>query len=259
MFYLAMLTLLAALWTSPMGKRLLTLIALSTIPHLCLGLLFESGSVERYIAFLPVLFLGFGYAIGSPALSFAKRVAVAIICCLHAPANMAAASVRNVSYLVNRDPDRLAVMTSLTPDNVLFVVNDRDDLFRLEWGDSLNPLHRHPLAMVRPINPDVSLNIPVWRASFACAVLSAWSDRGDAWVSNRVLASQPVREWKWVEGDIPLTWNDIHKFFLDFDHSEERGGKDGFFLMKKTPETRQKLLSAIPGGNEQTCPTYFRP
>jgi hypothetical protein len=98
-------------------------------------------------------------------------------------------------------------------------------------------------------------DVPYWRELFACAVFRTWNSRGEAWVTTRVLAAQPVRAWSWVEGDDNrLKWDDIHQFFMGFDHSQVRGGDDGFFLIRNSPETARMLLSNIRGGTEQTCP-----
>jgi hypothetical protein len=259
LFYLALLSLLMSLWTSPTGKRLLALIAVTMLPHIALAVLYESGGGDRYMAFLPVIFIGFGYVIADQSLSVAQRAVVAVLCCLHIPANLATASVRNVGYLVHKEPDRLAVMTSLTPNNLLYVVNGRDSLFRLSYGDPLNPLHRQPMAIVRSITPSVGPEMPRWRSIFACAVLSAWDHQEEVWVTKRVLAQQPIRSWTWMEGDNELTWPAVRQFFLDFDHSHERGGDDGFFLIRDTPETRQPLSAALAGSSEPGCTSIPKP
>ncbi len=254
LFYITMLALVLALWVTPFGKRLLALVVISTVPHVLVAVVYEGGSVERYIAFLPVVFIAFGYIVGSAAYSKRIRVLIAVLCCIHAPANLATASVRNVSYLVHRDPDRLSTMTSLGPNSRLFVINGRDSLMRLSYGDPLNPLHRQPLASVLAIAPSLGPDVPYWREIFSCAVFDSWKHGGQALVTARVLADQPVRAWGWVEGDDNrLKWNDIHQFFTVFDHRQQRGGSDGFFAIQDTPEAVRTLLSNIRGGTEQGC------
>jgi hypothetical protein len=252
-FYVSMLGLALMLWITPLGKRLLALIAISALPHVVLAMSYESGSVERYMAFMPAVFIGFGYVLGSAAYSKPIRVLAALLCCIHIPANLATASVRNVDHLVHRDPDRLGAMTSLTPDSELFVINVRDDLFRLSFGDPLNPLHLHPLVPVRVLATSMGPEVPYWREIFSCYVFTAWNSQGEAWVTKRVLADQPVREWGWVEGDDSrMKWNDIHQFFMAFDHSHERGGRDGFFLIRNSPEN-VRILNNLRGGTEPNC------
>ena len=257
MFYVSMLGLLWVLWTRPFGKRLLALIAISAIPNIILAMAYESSGGERYLPFMPPVFIGFGYVIGSTAYDKRTRVLVALLCCAHIPANLATANVRNVGHAVRRDPERLAVMTSLASNSRLFVVNGNDILMRLSYNDPLNPLHRQPLASIGLIMPSLGPEVPYWREIFSCAVLAAWNNRGEAWVTTRVLADQPIREWGWVEGDDKrVSWNDIHQLFMGFDHSRERGGRDGFFSIQNSPETVRSLLSNIRGATEQSCAPY---
>ena len=136
----------------------------------------------------------------------------------------------------------------------MFVINGRDSLFRLSYEDPLNPLHREPLTPVLVITPSMGPDVPYWRESFACSAFRTWNDQGQVWVTMRSLAAQPVRAWTWVEGDDSrMKWDDVHRFFASFDHSQLRGGSDGFFLLEKSPETLQILRSNIRGGTEQGC------
>jgi hypothetical protein len=254
LFYVSMLGLVGILWTTSFGKRLLALIAISALPHLILAMTYESSGVERYMPFMPAVFMGFGYALGSPVYSKRIHVLAAVLCCLHVPANLATASVRNVDYQVHRDPGRLALMTSAGPDSRIFVINGRDSLFRLSYADPLNPLHRQPLMQVLVITPSMGPEVPYWREIFACSVFGTWKNHGEAWVTTRSLADQPIRAWTWVEGDDSrMKWDDVHQFFAGFDHSQVRGGSDGFFLIQQSPETLRMLRSSIRGGTEQSC------
>jgi hypothetical protein len=73
------------------------------------------------------------------------------------------------------------------------------------------------------------------------------------WVTKRFLSPQPQRSWFWIEGDLPgLTWDMMHKYFLSFDTSVERGGEDGFFKVAAIGETRKRLLAEIETAG-QTC------
>jgi len=46
-----------------------------------------------------------------------------------------------------------------------------------------------------------------------------------------------------VEGDDRrITWQEIYQFFRDFNHSETRGGDDGFFLIRNTAANRKLLI-----------------
>ena len=74
------------------------------------------------------------------------------------------------------------------------------------------------------------------------------------WVTTRVLADRPVRSWLWVQGDArPITWEAMYRFFQNFDHSEIRGGEDGFFRVMDTDDNRRLVVGEIAGGDVSTC------
>jgi len=253
LFYASLLGLLALLWFSPSGKRVLGFLAVAALPHIGVALAYESGSVERYVGLLPALFLAFGYAAGSAELSAFRRALAVVLCCLHVPFNLLSASGRNLDVALQKDPARLEVLTSLAPQDRVFVVNGYDPLSALSFGDPLNALHKRKLAIVKAF-PPFGLPIRLWNLDFACTVLAS-SDRGaQVWVSTRFLAPAPERSWLWVEGDLPgLTWEMMHNYFLSFDTSEQRGGADGFFRVPATSETRHRLEAQVQASG-QSCP-----
>jgi hypothetical protein len=251
MFYAALACLALVLWRSPMGRKLLLLTAIAALPHIAFALAFESGSAERYLPALPAVAMAFGYAAGSADIGRRERILIAVLFCLHIPANLisgqaAARQGREVAQ-------RIALLNSLSPESRLYVVNLRDGLFGAEYGVSLHPASQRPLREVDVIVPS-SLRSPLWRTDFSCSVLRLWDKRREAWISKRILASQPVRSWLWVEGDDPhVTWQAVHRFFLPFDRAEDIDGEDGFFLIPDTPENRCLLLASIPDANPRNC------
>ena len=251
-FYTSLFGLMILLWHSATGKRLLLFIAVATLPHIGVALAYESGSVERYVGFLPALFLGFGYAIGSAELSAVRKVVAGLLCCLHIPFNVMSASERNISNIVQKDPARLNVLLSLPPASRIFVINGFDPIARLSYGDPLNPMHKKRFGTVNVV-PAFGKPVELWSLDFACTTVLK-TDRGDeVWVSKRFLSPQPQRSWLWVEGDLPgLTWNMLHEYFSRFDTGIQRGGEDGFFRITATGETRQRLLAEIEASG-QTC------
>lgn len=254
LFYAALLGLAVLLWHSPLGRRLLLFITIAALPHLAVASLYESGSVERYVGILPAIYLGFGYAIGSAELGVTRQLIAALLCCLHIPFNVAAASERNVGNVVERDPARLAVLSSLPPHSRVFVINGLDPLMRLSYGEGTNPLHQLRLASVNSITPSLGPRVPFWRRDFACVVLLISNQGGEVWMTKRVLSPQPQRKWLWVEGDVPgLTWSAIQAYFRAFDSGIERGGPDGFFRVSPEDGQRQRLLADVEASG-QACP-----
>jgi len=254
MFYISMAGLLLLLARSSAGRRLLWVVAIATLPHLAIAAAYESGSVERYAPFLPTVFIAFGYLIGSTSLPASTRAIAAILCAAHIVPNLVASETRSLDRTLHSDPVRLSVMTSLPATDRMFVINNRDSLFRLDYGDPLNPLHRNPMPSVHALLGGVGSRIELWREDFACEVISVWNRNGDAWMTKRVEHTAPIRSWLWVEGDSAgITWPAIHQFFLQFDRSVQVGGEDGFFQVRKTPLTRGLLLSNIAGGDAKHC------
>lgn len=91
--------------------------------------------------------------------------------------------------------------------------------------------------------PALGPRVPFWRSDFASLTIRTWDHAGEVWVTTRVLSERPRRNWAWVEGDDRrITWQEIYQFFRDFNHSETRGGDDGFFLIRNTAANRKLLI-----------------
>jgi hypothetical protein len=252
MFYAAFLCLAVVLWCAPMGRKLLLLTAIAAVPHIALALAFESGDPARYLPALPAVAMAFGYAAGGSEIDRRARILMAVLFCLHIPANLM--SGQAAARQGTEDAQRIAMLNPLPPRSRAYVVTFRDSLYGVGYGPVFHPVGPRPLPEIHVIVPP-SLRSPFWQTDFACSVLQLWDQRREAWVSKRVLAGRPVRSWLWVEGDDPhVTWQAIHGFFLPFDRAEEIGGDDGFFLASDTPANRRILLAAIPEADPRRCP-----
>ncbi len=254
LFYTSMAGLAILLWVSRAGRALLLLVAVAMIPQIGMALMFESGSPERYLAGLPLVFVGFGYAIANGAFRMRTRALAAALCCAHVPVNLAALSAPAVNAAVENDAARVAALTSVRPASRLFVINGFDGLFVLREGHPFHPLNRKPLPEIVSMIP-LGPRVPFWRGDFACTVLSTWKRGGEVWITRRILADQPARAWLWVEGDDPrLNWNGLHGFFSALERGAGKGGADGFFLMPEDAAMRAAMLAEIPGGDARNCP-----
>jgi hypothetical protein len=254
LFYSALAGLLLVLATSRFGRRLLLLIAVAMGPHIVMALAYESGSVERYLPFLPILWLGIAWVATSPEFSRRTRIVVVLLCCLHIPYNLASSwtAGRHLSASVAR----LSPLMKLPPKSRIWVIFYTDGIVRLNAGFPFHPINRDPRRPAISLIEQTGDQVPQWRSSFACLSLASMADQGEVWVTRRVLAERPQRDWLWVENDDPrIKWRDLVEFFRPFDHRRISGG-DGFFQLSGDPATRARLLGFIPGGDPANCPKY---
>jgi hypothetical protein len=251
LFYVALASLAVVLWSSRTGRRLLLFIAVAALPHIGMAMAFESGSPERYVAALPAVSLGFGYAIGSAEFSGRIRILMAALFCAHVPANLV---LTDANHATREDANRIAAFAAWPPVSRVYVLNYQDELLGLRYSAPFDPVNRRPTAEVVLIAPAIRERAPLWRADFACSALAAWRNQGEVWVTKRVLSDRPVRHWWWVEGDHPpLTWEAMHRFFQGFDRGPDAGGEDGFFLIPSAAGNRRILLAGIPGSDPKNC------
>jgi hypothetical protein len=252
--YASVAGLAVLLWRAAGGRRLLLLAAVAAAPQIGMALMLESGSPERYLAALPLLFVGFGFAIANPAFSARTRAAAAALCCLHAPFNLVALSAPAVNRQVEAASSRLAAVAPAGPAATAYVVNNMDGAWILRQSHPFHPMNRKALpelaAIVSP-----GPRAPLWRSDFACAALATWRRGGEVWVAKRVLHETPERSWLWVEGDDPrLSWTQIHQFFVRVERAGEDGGADGFFRVSSEAAARREMLASAPGGDAANCP-----
>jgi len=243
-FYVTLASLILSLWRSLMGRRLLVLLIIAMIPNLGMALYYESGSPERYLPFLPIVFIAFGYVLGSKDLSIRWKTLMALMCCAHIPVNLATLSASRVNRKFSIAADSLADLTQLRPGNHLYVINGSDDRAQLIVVAPFHPINQKSLPEFDTIMPTLGPRVAFWQIDFASTTLRTWDHSGEVWVTNRVLSQRPRRNWAWVEGDDKrITWKAIYEFFQGLDHSDTKGGVDGFFQIPNTPKNRSALLA----------------
>jgi hypothetical protein len=253
-FYVSLAALSALLLKTRRGRRLLLLIAVAALPHIGMALAFESGSPERYLPALPFVLMGFGFVIADTGFRLWVRIAAAALCCAHIPANLLALSATAADASTRADAGRIAPLVTLNPASRVFVIEGSDGVFVLRHNRLFHPINREPLPDIVSIVP-LGPRVPSWRRDFGCNVFSAWDRGGEVWISERVLAERPLRNWLWVEGDDRrLGWSAIRAFFLGLNRGEERGGADGFFRIPNDSANRSVLLAGIRAGEPGGCP-----
>ena len=65
---------------------------------------------------------------------------------------------------------------------------------------------------------------------------------GAFWLTKRLWAERPLRDWLWVEGDDPrVRWTALRRGLGKLHIESETGGADGFYKIPDTPENRKAL------------------
>ena len=245
LFYLFFASIVINLLRSRPGRQVLGLLIVSIIPVMALALFLEGGAVDRYLPIFPFIFLSLAFSLSSNrSLRGLNIVALAFF---------GAASIANVSVLstsvLNRQQEMAAariieLQPQLKPQSLVLTVNLRDELVNFNRSFPLHPINLHngnPLRVGSLIAPG-SENVPRWRKDFASAVLAAWKNGGDVWISRRVLSPQPRSEWGWVESDDPrVSWTDLYTFFSQLEMGQTVGGEDGFLIVLPSPENEKFL------------------
>jgi hypothetical protein len=222
--------------------------------HIVMALSYESGSVERYLPFLPVLWLGFGWLLSSARLGAKSRIAAAVLCAIHIPFNLAA------SMEAGRGSDvavaRLSPLLQTPPHSRVWAIFYPDDIIKLRAATPFHPINRDPRLPQINMVQQTGAGAGLWREEFSCLSLSTLNQGGEVWITRRLLANEPKREWLWVEGDDPrLKWKQLVTFFRRLQTDATTGGDDGFFRVEDSPEMRAELLRNIKDGDMASCPS----
>jgi hypothetical protein len=221
--------------------------AAGVVPTLALAVAFEAGSVERYFALYPAVFVGLAWGMSQrsrPVL----RVASACFCVVLVATNLQASWRPTIDQQRAHNLGRLSsVCGGKTCDSasMVYVLNFRDPIYSLyDPNDrSLDSIPR-----IKYLIPGLASEIRIWRSMFAHNILQAWDMNGEVWVSKRVWAERPLPEWCWVEGDDrSLRWKEIGPVLSRFHTDHDAGGPDGFQRIAGTPENRAMALSLISG------------
>jgi hypothetical protein len=204
-----------------------------------LAIAFEAGSVERYLALYPAVFVAFAWAMSQRSAPV-MRALVAFFCGVLIVSNLWANARPHIDAQRANSLARLGVVRNGSKADgsawTVYTLNVRDDIVALyDPNDrSLDSIPR-----VRPLIPTLAPEIADWRGGFARTMLGTWNSGGEVWVSKRAWASRPQRQWFWVEGDDRhVHWKDIGAVLSRFKIDSEVGGRDGFNRIADTPENR---------------------
>jgi hypothetical protein len=205
--------------------------------------LFEAGSVERYLALYPMVFVVIGVLLASARTPRPLRVLLVLLIVVQVSNNLYA------SFRPRIDRESAALLQRIAPfENrpggaTVYVVNLNDKLSALYDGPEYAT--RNDLPQVALVVPVMYQDVPKWRTVFVRTAVDRWAGGGEVWISKRAWCTRPLREWLWVENDDPrIHWADVHNFVIRLDTDAEAGGTDGFLRLANTPANRARILSA---------------
>lgn len=242
--FLGSAALAAAAWLSSDRWRWLAILMLGVAPHVALGALYEGGSGERYLAAAPVVLFCCGCLAAARSRHYIGSTALGLFLIPWA-FNGYFLNRHTVGKGVEKLQDRLRVLQQVAGPRRVIVISTRDPLARL----SNYPELWRAAAVSRDVYvlQPVGKLVPFWREEAACVIENSWRQAQEVWVTARVFAEEPRREWLWVEGDDPrFRWRDIHSFFGGFRRGSTIGGDDGFVQLPPSNEN-QALAQSLLG------------
>jgi hypothetical protein len=250
LFYGLLIAVLKQLLHSA-NRRIFWLFLAVAAPVFAFALFWYGGGMERYLPLYPVFFLAVGCALTDDrAPAFLKWLATVVLL-VGVFSNFSATSSYTLGkeqrHVQERVKDVLPLLKS--PSRVI-VLDVNDELQNFKRSFPFLPIVRYDM-----IRTYAALDIGTpkdlhWHQDLALFVLKTWGASGDIWVSKRVLAVRPQRNWTWVEGADPkVTWPMIRYFFTEFDYGMSAGGEDGFLLLVPT-EKNKAIINSIQDGDD---------
>ena len=247
LFYLGLAALgLTLLFSS--RRRMLWLLLATAGPLLLFAIKIEGGAVERYLPLYPVVFMSLAWSLGATR---APRVLQALPVLFFVAAAVANSTVM-AGFMLDRQNQRTAervqaIVPQLRPNSWLVTTDLQDDLVNFNASFPFHPVNRHNTYR---LYQSVVLNTNQttrWREEFVAKVQETWAKGGDIWLSRRLFSAKPEAAWNWVEGDDPrVSWNDLYKFFSQFETGVLAGGADGFVLLERSEKNAKLLNSTNP-------------
>ncbi len=245
LFYAAMGATALELARKAPQRRILVWVSAAAVPTLALAALFEAGSMERYLALYPAVFVAFAWVLSRRSVP-AARALIVFFCGVLIVGNLWA----NLKPII--DEHRAANLARVAPipapkSGILavYTLNIKDDLATLY---DPNDRSLDSIPSVRPLIPSLAGEVANWKGLFGRILLQTWDRGGGVWVTKRAWAGRPRREWLWVEGDDwRIHWKDIGPVVSRFEVDSGVGGADGFSHIPDTPANRAVALRASAG------------
>jgi hypothetical protein len=243
-FYAGAGCLLWVLLRSVDGRRVLWIFAAAAVPVLLFAVLvFEPGSIERYLPMYPFLAVAVAFCLSRYS---KNRVAVAgIVAFLSVAILVNVAALWRTSVLSRHRPteDRaLSLENKVRPQGLVALVSLSDDLYQLAVSFPFDAVVRRTPLPVYDVVLVANERARFWRRDFAQRALHSLEQGQAVWISKRLLAAQPDPAWGWTEGDDPnVSWKDLRPFFSSLSYSADVGGGDGFLQLADSEQNKAFL------------------
>ena len=132
------------------------------------------------------------------------------------------------------------------PRGIGILLSFRDPVSGFIQKEPFNPLNSPDALPLFHVIETGNVGLETWRSAVACRILQAWSDGGEAWLSDRLRASRPRPEWEFVErDDSRVHWTDLPSYFNVLKTVGHAGGDDGFWrVAKSSPNVEHLTLTA---------------
>jgi len=235
--------MLLGLATSKQGRKLLLPLGASAAGLLSFALAYEAGSAERYLPLYPMLIVAMAYLCRDFSWRRPTRGALAVLLvamiCVNLP-NYATATARQQ---FEGDIERIeAAKQVLPPASRVVLLSFRDGIHDFYHRFPFHPLALETQLPIYYLTDPMDAQAGLWPRRAAQAILRAWQQHGEVWVSKRLFADKPQPEWGWVEKDNPeLVWRELAEFFQKLETDEEIGGPDGFRRLVQNEEAAKGL------------------
>jgi len=233
------------------GRRVLWILVAAAVPVLLFAVLvFEPGSIERYLPMYPFLCLSVAFCLSRYR---QNRVAVGgVVALLSVAILVNVAALWRSSVLARHRPtaDRaLSLENKVGPQGLVALVSLFDDLYQLALSFPFDPAVRRTSLPLYDVVQVSNRRVLVWKREFAQRSLHSLEQGQAVWVSKRLLAARPEPAWNWNEGDDPnVSWKDLRPFFSSLSYSAEVGGSDGFLQLAGTEQNKAFLGALLFAG-----------
>jgi hypothetical protein len=220
------------------------LLILNLLPTIIFALfIFEAGDMSRYIATLPLIYLGVAYAVCSDKSIRWTRYVIFGFLIVSVIANVKAMAVSKLQRREQRVEARVnPLLPLLKPESRVVTSHLQDEVNNFTRDFLFNPINRSGNLHYYPMLAPNTAQVDNWQQTFAAEALHIWNNNGDMWISKRMLSPRPKEEWNWVEGDDSrVSWTDLYNYFSPFEWGQEVGGEDGFVLLLPSPRNREIL------------------